>query len=120
MGSHNTSYAARAAFVFLDCLVLTPVARTGVRTCRCALGWPPFAGVALARRWPLSLVLRWWLPEEASPAEAVASIDETVSATCGRTFGSLALMACPRPSCGGRGRGPFHSSVFPEAIAAAF
>jgi hypothetical protein len=30
---------------------------------------------------------------------------------------SLALMACRRPSCGGRGRGPFHSSVCPEAIA---
>ena len=47
------------------------------------------------------------------------SADETVGATCGRTSGSLALMACPRPSCGGWGRGPFHSSVCPEAIAAA-
>jgi hypothetical protein len=61
-GSHNTSYAARAVFVFLDSLVLAPVARTGVRTYRCALGRPPFAGVALARRWPLSSVLRWWSP----------------------------------------------------------
>jgi hypothetical protein len=26
------------------------------------------------------------------------SADETVGATCGRTSGSLALMACPRPS----------------------
>jgi hypothetical protein len=39
-------------------------------------------------------VLRWWRPEE------VVSADETVDATCGRTSGSLALMACPRPSCG--------------------
>jgi hypothetical protein len=46
-GSHNTSYAARAVHMFLDCLVLTPVARTGVRTYRCALGRPPFAGAAL-------------------------------------------------------------------------
>jgi hypothetical protein len=61
-GSHNTSYAARAVFVFWDSLVLAPVARTGVRTCRCALGRPPFAGVALARRWLLSSVLRWWSP----------------------------------------------------------
>jgi hypothetical protein len=53
------------------------------------------------------------------PAEAVASADETVNATYGRTSGSLALMACPRPSCGGQGRGPFHSGVCPEAIAAA-
>jgi hypothetical protein len=57
---HNTSYAARAVFTFWDSLVLAPVARTRVRTCRCALGRTPFAGVALARRWPLSSVLRWW------------------------------------------------------------
>ena len=56
------SYAARAVLVFWDSLVLAPVVRTGVRTCRCALGRPPFAGVALARRWPLSSVLRWWSP----------------------------------------------------------
>jgi hypothetical protein len=31
-------------------------------------------------------------------AEAVASADETVSATYGQTSGFLALMACPRPS----------------------
>jgi hypothetical protein len=35
---------------------------------------------------------------EAPPAEAVASADETVSATYGRTSGSLALMAGSRPS----------------------
>jgi hypothetical protein len=57
-GSHNTSYAARAVFVFWDGLVLATVARTGVRTCQCARGRPPSAGVALARRWPLSSVLR--------------------------------------------------------------
>jgi hypothetical protein len=43
-------------------------------------------------------------------AEVVAaregfSADETVGATCGRTPSSLALMACPRPSCGGVGEG---------------
>jgi hypothetical protein len=37
-------------------------ARTGVRTCRCALGWPPFTGAVLVGRWPLSSVLRWWSP----------------------------------------------------------
>jgi hypothetical protein len=61
-GSHNTSYAARAVFVFLDSLVLAPVVRTGVRTYQCALGRPPFVGVALARRWPLSSMLRWGSP----------------------------------------------------------
>jgi hypothetical protein len=33
------------------------------------------------------------------------SADETVGATCSRTSGSLALMACPRPSSGDVGEG---------------
>jgi hypothetical protein len=37
--------------------------------------------------------------------EVVASADETVSATNGRTSSSLALMACSRPPCGDRGEG---------------
>jgi hypothetical protein len=44
-------------------------------------------------------------------AEVVAaregfSIDEIVGATRGRTSGSSALAACPRPSCGDVGEGP--------------
>jgi hypothetical protein len=70
-----------------------------VGICRCRLGRPPFAGVALARRWPLSSVLRWWQPEE------VFSADETVGASCGRTPDSLALMACPHPSSVDAGEG---------------
>jgi hypothetical protein len=104
-GSHNMSYAAGAVSVFLDSLVLTPVARMGVRTSLCMLGRPPFAGAALVRRWPLSSVLRWWPPQVRLPtAEGVASADETVSATCGRTSGSLSLMACfaPRRGTGAR------------------
>jgi hypothetical protein len=65
-----------------------------VGICRRRLGWPPFVGMALARRWPLSSVLRWWQPEE------VVSTDETVGATGGRTSGSLASTTCPHPSCG--------------------
>jgi hypothetical protein len=61
-GSHNTSYAVRAVLVFWDGPVLVLVARTGVRTCRCALGRPPLAGAVLVDRWPLSSVLRWWSP----------------------------------------------------------
>jgi hypothetical protein len=72
-----------------------------VGICRRRLGRPPFVGVALARRWQLSSVLKWWQPEE------VVSADEIVSATCGRTSGSSALMACPRPSCGDVGKGLF-------------
>jgi hypothetical protein len=87
--------------VFWDGPVLVLVARTGVRTCRCALGRPLFAGAVLVGRWPLSSVLRWWQPEE------LVSADEIVGATCGWTSGSLALMACPRPSCGDVGEGLF-------------
>jgi hypothetical protein len=50
-GSHNTSYAARAVLVFWYGPVLVFVARTGVRTCRCALGRPAFAGAVLVGRW---------------------------------------------------------------------
>jgi hypothetical protein len=83
---------------FLDGLVLTPVVRTGVKTSSCTLARPPFAGTVLVRRWPLSSVLRWSSPLVRLPtAEVVASVGETVSATCCRTSGSLALMACCRP-----------------------
>jgi hypothetical protein len=40
----------------------TALVRTRVRTCRCALGRPPFFGAVLVGRWPLSSVLRWWSP----------------------------------------------------------
>jgi hypothetical protein len=54
--------AQHVVLVFWDGPVLVLVARTGVRTCRCALGWPPLAGAVLVGRWPLSSVLRWWSP----------------------------------------------------------
>jgi hypothetical protein len=57
---HNTSHATRAVLVFWDGPILVLVARTGVRTCRCALGQSPLAGAALVGRWLLSSVLRWW------------------------------------------------------------
>jgi hypothetical protein len=85
-----------------------------------ALGRPPFVGMALVRRWPLSSVLRWSLPLVRLPtAEVVASAGKTVSATCHRTSGSLALMASQSPPVGGRGRGPILNSAHPEVIAAA-
>jgi hypothetical protein len=113
----NTSYAARAVLVFWGGPVLVVVARTGVRTCRCAFGWPPLAGTVLMGRWPLSSVLRWWSPEEVASAEAVAPADETVSATCApglRLFGFNGWFSSP---VRGRERGPSSGSVFPGAIA---
>jgi hypothetical protein len=119
--SYKTSYAVRAAATFLDGLVLTPVVRTGARTSSHVLGRSPFAGTTLVHRWPLSSVLRWSPPLVRLPTvEVVASAGETVSATCCRTSGSLALMASLSPPVGRRGQGPFRSGVHAEMIAAAW
>ena len=115
-GSYKTSYATGAVSAFLDGLVLTPVARMGARTSLCALGRPPFAGAALARRWPLSSVLRWSpLLVRLPVAEVVASTGETISATCRRASNSLALMASLSPPIGGRGPGPLRNGACIEA-----
>jgi hypothetical protein len=93
-GSHNTSYAARAVLVFWDGPVLVFVARTGVRTYRCALGRPALAGVVLVGRWTPPSVLRWWQPEKVSPSTR-SSVPSTLWAS-----GSLALIAGSRPPRG--------------------
>jgi hypothetical protein len=85
--------------VFWDGPVLVFAARTGVRTCRCTLGQPALAGAVLVGRWPLSSVLRWWQPEKVSPPTA-----QLVPPVL-RASGSLALIACPRPSSGDVGEG---------------
>jgi hypothetical protein len=56
---------------------------------------------------------------EASSAEAVASADETVSATSAPDLRLFGFNGCFSSLVRGRERGPFHSSIFPEAIAAA-
>jgi hypothetical protein len=71
--------------------VLVFVARTGVRTCWCALGRPALAGAVLV--------------DAAVGADVVAagesfSADKSVSATHGPTSGSLALMSGSRPLSG--------------------
>jgi hypothetical protein len=47
--------------------VLAFMARTGARTCRCALERPAFAGAALVDRQTPPSVLTWWQLEKASP-----------------------------------------------------
>jgi hypothetical protein len=112
-GSHNTSYAARAVLVFRDGPVLVLVARAGVRTYRCSLGRPPLAGAVLVGRWPLSSVLRWWLPLERLPTAAVvASAGETVSATCASGLRLFGFNGWFSSLVRGRERGPFSSSFF--------
>jgi hypothetical protein len=48
-------------------LLLAFVARTGARTCQCALEQPALAGTALVERQTPPSVLTWWQLEEASP-----------------------------------------------------
>jgi hypothetical protein len=91
---HNTSYAVRAVLVFWDGPVLVLVARTGVRTCRCALGRPRACWCGVGGQ--VGAVIG----AEVVAAREGFSADEIVGTTCGRTSGSSALTACPRPSCG--------------------
>jgi hypothetical protein len=93
-GSHNMSYAARAVLVFWDGPVLVFVARTGVRTCRCALGQPTLAGAVLVGRWTPPSVLRWWQPEKVSPQT------RSLVPSALRASGSLALISGSRPPRG--------------------
>jgi hypothetical protein len=115
--SYKTSYAAGAAAAFLDGLVLTPIVRTGAKTSSCALVQPLPIGAEVVAA---TSGLMWSPPLVKLPtAEVVASTGESVSATCRRTSGSLALMASLSPPIGGRGRGPICSSTHPEVTAAA-
>ena len=67
--------------------------------CRCRLGQPTFrwrsAGAQVAAVVGAEVVV----------ARGGFSADETVGATRGQISGSLALMACPRPSSGDAGEG---------------
>jgi hypothetical protein len=54
-------------------------------------------------------------------AEVVAAgegffVDETVGATCGLASGSLALIACPRPSSGDTGEGLVAAASAPRSL----
>jgi hypothetical protein len=93
-GSHNTSYATRAVLVFWDGPVLVFVVRTGVRTCRCALGRPAPAGAVLVGRWTPPSLLRWWQPEKVSQPTR-SSAPSSLQAS-----GSLALISSSRPPRG--------------------
>jgi hypothetical protein len=71
------------------------------------------------RRWLLSLVLKRWPPLVRLPTAAVvASAGETVSATCAPDLRLFGFNGWFSSLVRGRERGPFSSSVCPEAIAA--
>jgi hypothetical protein len=78
----------------------------------------PGDGRAVRRRL-LSPVLKRWPPLERLPTAAVvASADETVSATCARSLRLFGFNGWFSSLMRGHERGPFNSSVGPEAIAA--
>jgi hypothetical protein len=89
-GGRATRRMPRVVLMCWDGPVLVLVSRTGVRTCRCALGRPPLADAVLVGRWPLSSVLWWWQPEKVSPP-MTPSVPPVL-----RASGSLALMAGSR------------------------
>jgi hypothetical protein len=64
-------------------------------------------------------MLKWWPPLVRLPTAAVASTDETVSATCAPDLRLFGFNGWFSSLVRGRERGPFNSSVCPEAIAAA-
>jgi hypothetical protein len=54
--------------------VLAFVARTKVRTCRCASGRPALTGAVLVDRWTPPSVLTWWQLEKASPPTSPSAL----------------------------------------------
>jgi hypothetical protein len=111
-GSHNTSYAMRAVLVFWDGPILVFVARTRVRTCRCALGRAALTGAVLEGRWTPPSVLRWWQLEKASPPVRPSAPSRTDL----RLFGFNIWFSSPAR---GHKREPFSGSVRPGTVAAA-
>jgi hypothetical protein len=108
-GSSKTPYAAWAAFVFLDC---PHSGTTPPRGGRClpvhedlSGDLPVQAGAASIRWRSAGVQVAAVVGAEVVVARGGFSADETVSAARGQTSGSLALMACPRPSSGDVGEG---------------
>jgi hypothetical protein len=89
-GPPKTSRTARAAFVFLGCPAFAPVWRLYTKD--------PSGDLPVGR-WLPSSVLRWWqLKKSSSPTGSPPP-------SALRASGSLALIACPRPSSGDVGEG---------------
>jgi hypothetical protein len=97
-GPPKTSRAARVAFVFWGCPAFAPV------RCLCVEVGAPLvredpSGDLPAGRWlPSSAPRWWWLKKSSSPTGSPPP-------SALRASGSLALIACPRPSSGDAGEG---------------
>jgi hypothetical protein len=97
-GPPKTSRAARAAFVFWGCPAFAPVRRFCAEVGAPLVREDPSGDLPVGRWLPLS-ALRWWrLKKSSSPTGSPPP-------SALRASGSLALIACPRPSSGDVGEG---------------
>jgi hypothetical protein len=97
-GPPETSRAARAAFVFWGCPAFAPVRRLCAEVGAPLVREDPSGDLPVGR-WLPSLELRWWrLKKSSSPTGSPPP-------SALRASGSLALIACPRPSSGVVGEG---------------
>jgi hypothetical protein len=97
-GPPKTSHAARAVFVFWGCPAFAPVQRLCAEVGAPLVREDPSGDLPVGR-WLPSSVLRWWrLKKSSSPTGS--SPPSALWAS-----GSLALIACPRPSSGDVGEG---------------
>jgi hypothetical protein len=97
-GLPKTSHAARAAFVFWGCPAFAPVRRFCAEV-GAPLVWEDPSGDLPVGGWLPSSALRWWrLKKSSSPTGSPPP-------SALRAFGSVALIACPRPSSGDVGEG---------------
>jgi hypothetical protein len=93
-GPPKTSRAARAAFVFWGCPAFAPVRRLCTEVGASLVREDPSGNLSMGR-WLPSSALRWWrLKKSSSPTGSPPP-------SALRASGSLALIACPRPSSGG-------------------
>jgi hypothetical protein len=97
-GPPKTSRAARAAFVFWGCPAFAPVRRLCAEVGAPLVREDPSGDLPVGR-WLPSSALRWWrLKKSSSPTGSPPP-------SALRASGSLALIACPRPSSGDVGEG---------------
>jgi hypothetical protein len=97
-GPPKSSRAARAAFVFWGCPAFAPVRRLCAKVGAPLVREDPSGDLPVGR-WLLLSALRWWrLKKSSSPTGSPPP-------SALRASGSLALIACPRPSSGDVGEG---------------
>jgi hypothetical protein len=97
-GLPKTSRAARAAFVFWGCPAFAPVWRFNAEVGALLVREDPSGDLPVGG-WLPSSALRWWrLKKSSSPTGSPPP-------SALRASGSLALIACPRPSSGDVGEG---------------